>query len=183
MLRRLTKGDLSKQSCHCKVTERHEQRRTKKGKELTGAYAAAMEATANLQMEIQSPPTMSGRGTGPAASRAKRLSDGEGRRRREGRPQWRKSLVRLLRWRRARGEGAEEEERVRVNRGELPPLPYLYRRAAVVGMVVVLHYPDRYCEHRHVVAHHRAAVPINRVIRPVMAMMAGSNCTMNRRFI
>jgi hypothetical protein len=72
---------------------------------------------------------------------------------------------------------------VRVKRGELPPLPYLYRRAAVVGTVVVLHYPDRYCEHRHVAAHRGAAVPVNRVARPVMAMMAGSNCTMNRHFI
>jgi hypothetical protein len=66
----------------------------------------------------------------------------------------------LLRWRRARGEGAEEEERVRVKRGELPPLPYLYHRVAVVGTVVVLHYPNRYCEHRHVVAHRGAAVPV-----------------------
>jgi hypothetical protein len=31
-------------------------------------------------------------------------------------------------------------------RGELPPLPYLYCRAAVVGTVVVLRYPDRFCE-------------------------------------
>jgi hypothetical protein len=29
-------------------------------------------------------------------------------------------------------------------RGELPPHPYLYRRMAVVGTVVVLHYPDRF---------------------------------------
>jgi hypothetical protein len=28
---------------------------------------------------------------------------------------------------------------------ELPPLPYLYRGTAVVGTVVVLHYPDRLC--------------------------------------
>jgi hypothetical protein len=43
---------------------------------------------------------------------------------------------------------------------ELPPLPYLYRRDAVVGTTVVLHYPDRFCEHRHVVAHRGAAVPV-----------------------
>jgi hypothetical protein len=29
--------------------------------------------------------------------------------------------------------------------GKLPLLPYLYHRAAVVGTVVVLHYPDRFC--------------------------------------
>jgi hypothetical protein len=30
-------------------------------------------------------------------------------------------------------------------RGELPPLPYLYRGVVVVGTVGVLHYPDRSC--------------------------------------
>jgi hypothetical protein len=58
----------------------------------------------------------------------------------------------------------EEEERVRLKRGELPPLPYLYRRAAIVGTVVVLHYPNRYCEHRHMVAHRGAAVPVTMLL-------------------
>jgi hypothetical protein len=49
---------------------------------------------------------------------------------------------------------------VGVKRKELPPLPYLYRGAAVMGTVVVLHYPDRYCEHHHVEAYRGAAVPI-----------------------
>jgi hypothetical protein len=48
---------------------------------------------------------------------------------------------------------------------ELPPLPYLYRGAAVVGTVVVLHYPDRFCKHRHLVARHGAAVPVTVPLR------------------
>jgi hypothetical protein len=47
-----------------------------------------------------------------------------------------------------RGELEEESERKKMKwgkRGELPPLPYLYRRVSVVGTVVVLHYPDRFC--------------------------------------
>jgi hypothetical protein len=43
MLSRATKGDLSKQSYHCKATERHEGRRTKKGEELTGLMATVAE--------------------------------------------------------------------------------------------------------------------------------------------
>jgi hypothetical protein len=30
-------------------------------------------------------------------------------------------------------------------KGELPPLPYLYRGAVAVGTVGVLHYPDHFC--------------------------------------
>jgi hypothetical protein len=43
---------------------------------------------------------------------------------------------------------------------KLPPLPYLYHGAVVVGVVVVLHYPDRFGRHRHVVARHGAAVSV-----------------------
>jgi hypothetical protein len=65
--------------------------------------------------------------------------------------------------------GSTEESSRRRRRGrrksggkkqELPPLPYLYRGAVIVGTVVMLHYPDRSCEHRHMVARRGAAVPI-----------------------
>jgi hypothetical protein len=90
--------------------------------------------------------------------RVKRPNNGENRRRREGEPRRRKFSVRLVRRRRARGEGVEEEERVGVKSQKLPLLPYLYRGDAVVGMVVVLHYPVRFCEYHHVVARRGAAV-------------------------
>jgi hypothetical protein len=80
--------------------------------------------------------------------------------------------VQLVRRRRARGEGAEEEEGVGVKRKELPPLPYLYHGAAVVGAVVVLHYPDRYCDHRHVVAPRGAAVPVTVPLGQLWAVIA-----------
>jgi hypothetical protein len=65
--------------------------------------------------------------------------------------------VRLLRRRRPRGEEAEEED-VGVKRENYPPLPYLYYGAVDVGTVVVLHYPDRFGRHRHMVARRGAAV-------------------------
>jgi hypothetical protein len=43
---------------------------------------------------------------------------------------------------------------------ELPPLSYLYRGAAVVEHYHRAHDPDRFCKHRHVVAHRGAVVPI-----------------------
>jgi hypothetical protein len=61
-------------------------------------------------------PAMSGRRAGPAMLTAKSLSIGEDRHRREGRQWRRRFFVWLLRWRRARGEGVEEEEGVGVKR-------------------------------------------------------------------
>jgi hypothetical protein len=43
MLSKATKEDLGMQSFHCRTTEGHKWRRTKKEEELTGACAAAME--------------------------------------------------------------------------------------------------------------------------------------------
>jgi hypothetical protein len=62
----------------------------------------------------------------------------------------------LVRQRRVRGEGAEEEEGVGVKNESYPRSPIYIAR--LVGTVVVLHYPDHFCEHRHVVAHRGAAV-------------------------
>jgi hypothetical protein len=66
---------------------------------------------------------------------------------------------------------------------ELPPLPYLYRGTVVMGTVVVLHYPDRFCGG----SPHGGALwgggSSNRAIRPVMAMMRGSNHAMNRHLM
>jgi hypothetical protein len=95
----------------------------------------------------------------------KRPDDGENRCRREGGPRRRKFSGRLVQRRRARGGGVEEEERVGVKRGDLPPLPYLYHGAVVVGMVEVLHYPDRFCKHRHVVARRGVAAPVTVPLR------------------
>jgi hypothetical protein len=146
----------------------HREARREKDQEGGGTHRRSCGgngATVSLQIKIQSPPTVFGRGRGSAPSRVKRPGDGENRCRREGGPRRRKFSGRLVRRRIARGGGAEEEERVGVKRGELPPLPYLYRGAAVVGMVVVLHYPDRFYKHRHVVARRGAAVPITVPLR------------------
>jgi hypothetical protein len=43
---------------------------------------------------------------------------------------------------------------------KLPPFPYLYCGAVFMGTVVVLHYPDRFGRHRHVVARRGAVVPV-----------------------
>jgi hypothetical protein len=61
---------------------------------------------------------------------------------------------------------------VGVKRKELPPLPYLYREAVVVGVVVVLHYPDSYCDHRHMEAHRGAAVPVTVPLGQLWAVIA-----------
>jgi hypothetical protein len=57
----------------------------------------------------------------------------------------RRCRVMVVRWRRARGFGPEEEEGVGVKNESYPPLPYLYQGPVVVGTVVVLHYADRFC--------------------------------------
>jgi hypothetical protein len=54
-------------------------------------------------------------------------------------------LCPLVRRMSAIGREAEEEEDVGVKRASYPPLPYLYRGMVVVGVVVVFHYPDRFC--------------------------------------
>jgi hypothetical protein len=66
---------------------------------------------------------------------------------------------------------------------ELPPLPYLYRGAVVVGTVVVLHYPDRFCGGSPCGSVSWGSGSSNRATRPVMAMMAGSNHALNRHLM
>jgi hypothetical protein len=59
-----------------------------------------------------------------------------------------------------RKKRAQEEEGVGGKKVELPPLPYLYRGAAVVEHYHRAHDPDRFCQYRHVVACCEAAVRI-----------------------
>jgi hypothetical protein len=75
------------------------------------------------------------------------MSDvGEQRRRREGRRRRRRSFS--IPW---SGSGAQEAEERRKKKmmwgkkSKLTPAPYLYCGTRVVGVVVVLHYPDRFC--------------------------------------
>jgi hypothetical protein len=66
---------------------------------------------------------------------------------------------------------------------ELPPLPYLYRGAVVVGTVVVLHYPDHFCGGSPCGDASWGGGSSNRATRPVMAMMTGSNHAVNRHLM
>jgi hypothetical protein len=66
---------------------------------------------------------------------------------------------------------------------ELPPLPYLYRGAVVVGTVVVLHYPDRFCGGSPCGGALWGGGSSNRATRPVMAMMIGSNHAVSRHLM
>jgi hypothetical protein len=66
---------------------------------------------------------------------------------------------------------------------ELPPLLYFYRGVVVVGTVVVLHYPDRFCEGSPRGGTSWGGGSNNRATRPVMAMMTGSNHTVNRHLM
>jgi hypothetical protein len=45
----------------------------------------------------------------------------------------------------SRGERARGRRWTGVKKGKVTPLPYLYRGAAVVGTVGVLHYPAHFC--------------------------------------
>jgi hypothetical protein len=66
---------------------------------------------------------------------------------------------------------------------ELHPLPYLYRGAVVVGTVVVLHYPDRFCGGSPRGGASRGGGSSNHATKPVMAMMTGSNCTVDHHLM
>jgi hypothetical protein len=66
---------------------------------------------------------------------------------------------------------------------ELPPLPYLYRRAVVVGTVVVLHYPDRFCGGSPRGGTSWGGSSYNRATTPIMTMMTDSNHTVNRHLM
>jgi hypothetical protein len=66
---------------------------------------------------------------------------------------------------------------------ESPPLPYLYRGTVVVGTVVVLHYPDHFCERLPRGGTSWGGGSSNRATRPVMATMIGSNHAMNRHLM
>jgi hypothetical protein len=72
-------------------------------------------------------------------------------------------------------------------KGELPPLPYLYRRAAVVGTVVVLHYPNRFCGSLPCGGMTWGGGSNNRATRRIMAVNAvvinGNDHTADRRLM
>jgi hypothetical protein len=72
-------------------------------------------------------------------------------------------------------------------RGELPPLPYLCRRVAVVGTVVVLHYPDRFCGGSPCGGTTWGGGSNNRATRRIMAVnvavINGNDLTANRRLM
>jgi hypothetical protein len=97
------------------------------------------------------------------------------------------------RWRRevsvARSGGGEFEvkkQRKKKEWGkkrELPPLPYLYRGAVVVGTMVVLHYPNRFCGGSPHGSVSWGGSSGNRATRPIMAMMTSSNHTVNHHLM
>jgi hypothetical protein len=93
-------------------------------------------------------PATSGKGAATAASRAKMSDVGEERRRREGRRRRRRrfsdSVVPTEES--PRKKRAQEEEGVGGKKVELPPLPYLYRGAAVVEHYHCAHDPDCFCQ-------------------------------------
>jgi hypothetical protein len=71
--------------------------------------------------------------------------------------------------------------------GELPPLPHLYCRAAVVGTVGVYHYPDRFCTYSPRGGATWGGGSNNRATRRIMAVIAavinGNDHSANRRLM
>jgi hypothetical protein len=112
----------------------------------------------------------------------KKPSNGENWRRREGRRRRRGVFVA-----RSGGGGLKvKRQRKKKEWGkkrELPPLPYLYRGTVVVGTVVVLHYPDRFCGGSPHGGTLWGGGYSNRATRPAMAMMTGSNHVVNRHLM
>jgi hypothetical protein len=68
--------------------------------------------------------------------------------------------------------GRKERRRSGGKKKRVTPAPLFISWGCGRGRGVVLHYPDRYCNHRHVVAHRGAAVPVTVPLGQLWAVIA-----------